>query len=77
MPGLVQADVQLDSALRTPERRPREGRQAHVDGRRIYRIQLVLEPEAVPRGSLPTPRQQAGEERFVERVRLLGVHPRQ
>ena len=77
MPRLVQADVQLDRALRTPERRPREGGQAHIDGRRIYRIQLVLEPEAVPWGPLPTTCQQSREERFVERVRLLGVDPRQ
>ena len=31
----------------------------------------------MPWGPLPTTRQQAGEERFVERVRLLGVDPRQ
>ena len=31
----------------------------------------------MPRGPLPTTRQQAGEECFVERVWLLGVDPRQ
>ena len=77
MPRLVQADVQLDRALRAPKRRPREGGQAQVDGRRIHGVQLVLEPEAMPRGALLTTSQQASEERFVERTRLLRVHPRQ
>ena len=31
----------------------------------------------MPRGPLLTTSQQASEERFVERTRLLGVHPRQ
>ena len=73
----VHADVQLDRAFRAPERRPREGRQAQVDGRRVHREQLVLEPEAMPRSPLLAAGQQASEERFVERVRLLCVHPRQ
>ena len=77
MPGLVEADVQLDGALRAPERRPRKGRQTQVDGRRIHRIQPVLGPEAVPRGPLLTTSQQPSKERLVKRVRLLGVDPRQ
>ena len=75
--GLVQPDVQLDRSLRAAERRPREDRQAQVDGRSINRIQLVSEAETVARRPLLTTTQQAAEQRFVEGVGLLGVDPRE
>ena len=75
--GLVQPDVQLDRGLRAAERRPRENRQTQVDGRRIDRIQLVPEAETVARRPLLATTQQTAEQRFVERVGLLGVDPRE
>ena len=77
MAGLVQPDVQLDRGLRAAERRPRENRQTQVDGRRIDRIQLVPEAETVARRPLLATTQQTAEQRFVEGVGLLGVHPRE
>ena len=54
-----------------------ENRQTQVDGRRIDRIQLVPEAETVARRPLLATTQQTAEQRFVEGVGLLGVHPRE
>ena len=77
MARLIQPDVQLDRGLRASKGRPREDRQTQIDGRRIDRVQLVLEPKAVPRRALLTAAQQASEQRLVEGVRLLGIDARQ
>ena len=52
-----------ESGLRASKRRPREDRQTQIDGRRIDRVQLVLEPKAVPRRALLTAAQHASESR--------------
>ena len=67
----------LIRGLRASKGRPREDRQTQIDGRRIDRVQLVLEPKAVPRRALLTAAQQASEQRLVESVRLLGIDARQ
>ena len=75
--AVVQAEVQLHRALRAPELRPREQRQALVDGRRVERVERVAEPDAVARRGRAAARQQTPEQLLVEPVRLLPVHPRQ
>ena len=74
---MVQAEVQLHRALRAPELRPREQRQAQVDGRRVERVERVAEPEAVARRGRAAARRQTPAQLLVEPVRLLPVHPRQ
>ena len=55
IPLVVQTDVYLHRPLRPPEVRPRKRRQTQVDGGRVQREQLALEPESMTRrlGTVP------------------------
>ena len=47
---MIESDVEFDSALGAAEFGPGKYRQAQVDGRRVYGVELVLKAKAVPRG---------------------------
>lgn len=69
--------MKFDRGFTGAKFRPGKQRQAQIDGAGVQRVELVLESEAVPRRQCLTARQQFVKQRFVQRMRLLLVEPRQ
>ncbi len=74
---VVETHVQLQRPLGLAVPRPGKHLQAQVHVRGVERQQLVPETEPMPRRRRLTTAQKATEQRLVQFVRLLSVHPRQ
>ena len=72
---MVEADVQLDGSLGGTEFGPGKHRQTQVNGRGIEGVEFVLEAKTMPRCEALAAGQQLVEQRLVERIGLILVHP--